>query len=426
MDTQYPTDDLPVDDQMTENQATDDLFNADDDASIGYGRVDDAFAGEHSETQAPAGTATTTVPASTGTPLPMTTTTTTTPPQTQVPLNPSPLVLSNAQSPEELMMWGTYTWENLPNEIQKAFEILGYDEELWNTEGTALATTLHWRELTPPQQEQAGILGYTPELWNTAQSRDYNMITGMPLESKKVVSVPTDARPLAPMTIPTVNIPVNSPDHAKFVDSIDEEIEAESNVWLLFFASSCMLLVGVLNWLRERQVYHIWMVQGGVFGILGAITLEFSDFAALLLQTVSTHCFLIQAFFMIKLRQSIRPVTGMKGVFFALWGADVLFAIGALMQVILTYCLHADGDAYYSVGLAKGEVMAAWFWFFTGVVYTINTMILVNQSLGFDDGASVGSRTLTITRTHPNGESYTIRPAAIQLRNKDMSDAVIT
>ena len=173
----------------------------------------------------------------------------------------------------------------------------------------------------------------------------------------------------------------------------------------------------------------MWMVQGGVFGILSALMMAFSDFASLLLQTVSVHCFLIQAFFMLKIRKTIRPIEGMQYLSRALWGADLFFAAGAFTQVILVYWLHGDGEAYYNVNLAKGEVVAAWFWFFTGVLYTTNTMFLANRSLVQDfgaDGESVVSRTLTITRQHPNGESYTIRPAAIQLRSKAEFPVTIT
>jgi len=36
--------------------------------------------------------------------------------------------LQNAQSPTDLMVWGSFGWEELPPNAQKAFEILGYDE----------------------------------------------------------------------------------------------------------------------------------------------------------------------------------------------------------------------------------------------------------------------------------------------------------
>ena len=325
------------------------------------------------------------------------------------------------------MIWGAYTWESLPAEIKKAFEILGYSEEIWNTGGQAFFTTLKWMDLTVPQQEQAQILGYTPDLWDTAQSGDYNMVTGKPLGD-----IPPPPAPMA--TVPESMRPskqqpqvYDDDDSQAALDALDS-IEVESNGVTLFFAYLCMMMVGILNWLRQRQVHHMWMIQGGVFGILSTLMLSFSDFAALLLQTVAVHCFLLQAFFMVKLRKTIRPVAGMESLSIALWGADIMFAAGAFTQVVLVYWLHADGEAYYDVNLAKGEVVAAWFWFFTGVIYTINTMFLANQSLVFDDDESVISRTLTITRQHPNGDSYTIRPAAIQLRPRSagLTDAVIT
>lgn len=261
---------------------------------------------------------------------------------------------------------------------------------------------LYWQELTPAQQEQAAVLGYTQVLWDEAQNGDYDITdNATPSESAGQDD-----------DYPVVGGTATATDSAAADDDLEDD--EGDNFAVDLMAAICFLMVGVLNWLRERQVFHIWMVQGGVFGILAALCMNWSDFASLLLQTVSVHCFLLEAVFMLKLRATLRPVEGLETMSYALWGADLLYAAGAIIQVVLVYWLHVDGEASDETSLAYCEVFASWFWFFTAVIYTKNNMALANKRIQEDAMAP----TLTIERRHPNGEKYTIRPAALQLRQR--------
>lgn len=331
-------------------------------------------------------------------------------------------------SPDDLMIWGDYDWEDLPDGVKKAFEILGYDEELWNTGGTAFTEDLYWEDLTPDQQAQAGVLGYTQKLWDQAEDENWDIVTGEQGDDDEEGDDAEYDDDEEDDDEYSVDAPADD-DEDPLVRLGYVEDDAESEAITLFFASFCFMVAGVMNWIREKQVFHMWMVQGGVFGVLAALTMGFSDFASLLLQTVSVHCFLLQSVFMLRLRKTIRPVEGLENISKALWCADILFCAGAFLQVVMVYWLHGDSNAYYDLGLGYIEVMAAWFWFFTAAIYTMNTLALVNKSIHEEDNTdnqSQVSRTLTITRQHPNGESYTIRPAAIQLRNKPCHDVVLT
>ncbi|CAB9528893.1 expressed unknown protein [Seminavis robusta] len=332
--------------------------------------------------------------------------------------------LENARSPADLMVWGKYDWEDIPLKYQKAFEILGYNEELWNTGGTALTEDLSWDNLTQAQQVQASILGYNEALWNEAQDGDYDSYTGRDVvPAANTETDPERANDGRDDDYPVVNankVASDSSNDDEFMKIGDMDIE--TNAVLLFFAALSFLIVGIISWLRERQVFHIWMVQGGVWGILSALTMGFSSFASLLLQTVSVHCFLLESVFMLKLRATIRPVEGSERMTYALWGADVSYAIGAVIQVALVYVLHLDSDAYYDVGVGYAEVFAAWFWFIAAVIYSYHTMSVANKGIEEDSA----TRTLTIQRQHANGDTYTIRPAAIQLRNMANHPVVLT
>jgi hypothetical protein len=426
-DDQYEEDDqLAEDDQYADDQVDDEVMDddmADDDKSVAAVLT----AGEVYEQYKESGAVVTPRPTSAPTNSPTPPPTTSAPevaqytvdgdliPSSTTPadaaqrqqVTPAPEVPRNVNSPEDLMIWGDYDWETLPVAVQKAFEILGYNEELWNTGGVAYTEDLYWSDLTPAQQEQAAVLGYTQALWDQAEDENYDIVSG---EQDDGYGDGYDDGYGAAMSDADEIIRVG-------------DFDIETSAVTLFFAALCFMIAGIMNWIRERQVFHMWMVQGGVFGILSALTMGFSDFASLLLQTVSVHCFMLYAFFMLRLRKTIRPVEGLEQLGQALWAADILFFAGSFVSVVMVYWMHMDEDAYYDVGLARGEVFAAWCWFFTATIYTTNTIFLANKSFEEDRD----SRTLTIQRKHPNGETYTIRPAAIQLRNKTpCHDVVLT
>lgn len=59
-------------------------------------------------------------------------------------------------------MW----WADLPQEIQAAFETLGYDEEMWDGGLWAESENMDWDELSSDMQQAALLIGYTQESWD--------------------------------------------------------------------------------------------------------------------------------------------------------------------------------------------------------------------------------------------------------------------
>lgn len=194
------------------------------------------------------------------------------------------------------------------------------------------------------------------------------------------------------------------------VDIDDEQDDIVADQVMLFFAAASFMAVGVMNFFRERQVFHIWMVQGGVFGILAALCMQASSFATLMLQTVSVHCFLIEAIFMLRARRTKDANNGMQ---FAGWTADILFAMGAVMHVIMVYWQHGDDKAYASVRLAKTGVVSAWLWLICAGIQSYCTIVALAQRM---EEQTIINQHHHSESLHPNGERYTIKPAAIQRR----------
>ena len=69
----------------------------------------------------------------------------------------------NLQTPEEL--YYDLCWIDLPDDIRQAYEILGYDEAIWEGEGEAYTEMIDWPDLTEEQREAALLIGYSEEDW---------------------------------------------------------------------------------------------------------------------------------------------------------------------------------------------------------------------------------------------------------------------
>ena len=57
-------------------------------------------------------------------------------------------------------------WDELPAEIQKLCEGIGYTQKLWDKDKDPECFDKDWEELTPTEQDAAAKLGYTPETWD--------------------------------------------------------------------------------------------------------------------------------------------------------------------------------------------------------------------------------------------------------------------
>ena len=59
-----------------------------------------------------------------------------------------------------------YDWKELPPDVQKACEVLGYNKKLWDKDGKSEYEEYDWDELPKEQQEAAKILGYDKKKWD--------------------------------------------------------------------------------------------------------------------------------------------------------------------------------------------------------------------------------------------------------------------
>ena len=63
-------------------------------------------------------------------------------------------------------LYGAYDWDELPDEVRAAAELLGYRQFLWDHDKEPELAEKDWSELTAEEQEACKVLGYDEAKWN--------------------------------------------------------------------------------------------------------------------------------------------------------------------------------------------------------------------------------------------------------------------
>ena len=66
------------------------------------------------------------------------------------------------------------SWAKLSKEAQNAALVLGYNQAIWDNDGSPPTEDMDWNELSRKEQEAAITLGYTKEKWNGDGDDDYS------------------------------------------------------------------------------------------------------------------------------------------------------------------------------------------------------------------------------------------------------------
>ena len=71
-----------------------------------------------------------------------------------------------------------YAWDNLPEGIQNAASILGYNETTWDNNQVIAVDNMEWAQLGDARQNAATLLGYTQETWDEEEANNINVEYG--------------------------------------------------------------------------------------------------------------------------------------------------------------------------------------------------------------------------------------------------------
>jgi hypothetical protein len=159
-----------------------------------------------------------------------------------------------------------------------------------------------------------------------------------------------------------------------FMTVLDVEVSWAQMYYLV--AALCFLVTGILNWIREQQVFHIWLVQGAICMILSALCTGWTEAGAVLFRALAFHCYLVEGAFMLRLRKNIRPLEGLETLSYALWAGDGLFGSASVVSIITAYWQIIDPNAAFDLNVARGDLLSAWLWLLASVIYMLSPFIL--------------------------------------------------
>ena len=148
-----------------------------------------------------------------------------------------------------------------------------------------------------------------------------------------------------------------------------------------------LLLTGILNWIRDEQVFHVCMVQGAASMMLSAACVTFSDMGASVFRLLAYHCYLLEGFYMLRLRRQIQPLQGLDTLSYVLWMADSLFGVGSIIGVVLAYLEFFQPAAQFDLNVVCGRVVLSCFWVLSAALCLVCTIVLSRKQVG---GSSYG------------------------------------
>jgi hypothetical protein len=61
-----------------------------------------------------------------------------------------------------------YDWDELPQDVQEAAKVLGFNAKLWDDDKMPDECDEYWKDLTPEQQSAAAKLGYDQTSWDSS------------------------------------------------------------------------------------------------------------------------------------------------------------------------------------------------------------------------------------------------------------------
>lgn len=283
---------------------------------------------------------------------------------------PNDLTANNVSSVQtDIEHYEDYDWIELPPDVKQAAITLGYNEQLWDNDGTSWSDELEWYELPSEAQEAAGLLGYDEASWNA--SGDDELQALLAAAGGQYIS--------------------QDDDYVWEVGPAD--IQVSEYQILYFFAALCFLGLGLLDVAREKEPFHLLMVLAGIFGVVSAIFIEENIHLSNILDCFSVHLFLLEGVAVL-VQSTKRDMSCEAGWYTRLIiFADSEFITGAFLDVVvrllslnsrhfipviilsspcrrkLSYFYLFDDTADWDTGLAIAWVFSTVLWLHCSLIY---------------------------------------------------------
>ena len=294
-------------------------------------------------------------------------------------------------------------WDNLPTNVQDAAATLAYTKDSWDNDEWVLTKSLFWSQLTEEERNAADTMGYNEETWNEQNGGQ----TPPPIPASDESEENEDAGNANNGSDGDIVDDQDGSDNQGGDDTgsddttgVDGDGEGENGEGkdatkknevsslvvniigeyppesrgakyraLYICAAICMMLVGILDGLQQKLAFHAVMILAGITGIMAGSFTMFKDENALnVCHSLSTHFFLLQAVLLIYSRLLLTYDNVVRKT---LAVGDGLFAIGALMNVVVSYLRYDDTTE----SMGRAAVAAAVFWCIAALIYVGVTIV---------------------------------------------------
>ena len=267
-----------------------------------------------------------------------------------------------------------YYWADLPQDVQSAYAVLGYTEESWNNGESVDSEELDWDELSAEEQQALVYLGYNQELWDNTPSTAMSSSAYESVDDDYIFKVST---------------------------SREEEVWVSRYMILYFAAALSFVLMGLIDWIRERNWFHILMIMAGLFGLVSAMLLEKDRTASNACNLISVHFFFFEGLHIVwhrfesrkRLKSGNHEVseeaaegqgssTHETSIMSGLWwipplliAADIFFVVGALLDVILSY-FYFERSSEWNLAIARVFGFSSLLWLASALMYLLATLVV--------------------------------------------------
>lgn len=335
----------------------------------------------------------------------------------------APSFAPDAPDPNKAMFYKNLWWNQLPADVQQAAADLGHTEVSWNNEDPLLTNSLFWDQLTDVERAAAETMGYNQETWDAASNGGpltaNDEKEGAEAEEEEGTASDTefgnndtsgtnDENETETEADGDDSNASNSTEMGMDGDNEDDSGEGQRNdvsslvvnivgkyppepratkyQALYISAAFLVMIVGILDGFQQKLAFHAVMVLAGITGVMaGGFVMLRNANAFNICHSVSVHLFLLQAILLIYSRLLLTYDNVVRKT---LGAADGLFAIGALVNVVVSY-LRYDAT---TVPMARAAVAAGVFWVIAGLVYVGVTILFwtrTNNSWKSKQGSSI-------------------------------------
>jgi hypothetical protein len=142
---------------------------------------------------------------------------------------------------------------------------------------------------------------------------------------------------------------------------------------IYFAAATCFLVTGILDCFRQPGFLGACFTLAGLFGMASAIFLEYDEYISNVLNSVSVHLFMVEAFYLLYRHDYTGWIK-----YYILMG-DLFWVGGTVTDVVISYY---GIWGIYDLRHSKVEIFAASLWLACSIIFVLSSIIYLKERKG--------------------------------------------